>query len=106
MTGRPGAGTLELRKALAASRERVFGALTQPRALMRWWGPAGFTVPDIDVDLSVGGRYRFKMQPPGGAEPFHLVGEYLAIEFPSRLVYTFRWEEPDPDDRETVVNLS
>jgi uncharacterized protein YndB with AHSA1/START domain len=45
------------------------------------------------------------MQPPDG-EPFHLSGEFRAIEAPSRLVYSFRWEEPDPDDRTTVVTLS
>jgi uncharacterized protein YndB with AHSA1/START domain len=45
------------------------------------------------------------MRPPDGA-PFHLSGEFLAIDPPRRLVYTFAWEEPDPDDRTTVVTLS
>jgi uncharacterized protein YndB with AHSA1/START domain len=37
---------------------------------------------------------------------FRLVGEFLEIDPPRRLAYTFRWEEPDPDDQETVVTLS
>jgi uncharacterized protein YndB with AHSA1/START domain len=45
------------------------------------------------------------MTPPDG-EPFHLSGEYLEIDPPWRLVYTFNWEEPTPDDAETVVDLS
>ena len=45
------------------------------------------------------------MAPPDG-EPFHLSGEFLEIDPPWRLVYTFLWEEPTPDDRETVVDLS
>ena len=45
------------------------------------------------------------MQPPEG-ELFHLVGEYVQVRPPSRLAYTFRWEPPDPDDRETVVRLA
>jgi hypothetical protein len=45
------------------------------------------------------------MQPPEG-EAFHLSGRYLEIEPPTRLRYTFVWEEPVPDDRETVVTLS
>jgi uncharacterized protein YndB with AHSA1/START domain len=53
----------------------------------------------------VGGRYRFGMQPPDGAL-FHLVGEFLEVDPPRRLAYSFRWEEPDPDDRETVVKVS
>jgi uncharacterized protein YndB with AHSA1/START domain len=59
----------------------------------------------IDLDLRVGGRYRFAMQPPDG-DLFYLAGEFLEIDSPRRLVYTFYWEEPDPDDRETVVSLS
>jgi uncharacterized protein YndB with AHSA1/START domain len=96
---------LELTRVLPVSRERIFGALTEPADLAKWWGPQGFTTPEIDLDLRVGGRYRFTMQPPDG-EPFHLSGEFLAIEPPNRLVYSFRWEEPDPDDRTTVVTLS
>ena len=45
------------------------------------------------------------MQPPDGAL-FHLAGEFLQIGPPSSLAYTFRWEEPDPDDLETIVRLS
>jgi uncharacterized protein YndB with AHSA1/START domain len=62
-------------------------------------------MPEIDVDLRVGGGYRFTMQPPHG-DRFHLAGEFLEIDPPRRLVYTFRYEEPDPDDRQTVVVLS
>jgi uncharacterized protein YndB with AHSA1/START domain len=45
------------------------------------------------------------MQPPEG-ELFHLVGEYVEVRPPSRLAYTFRWEPPDPDDREAVARIA
>ena len=45
------------------------------------------------------------MQPPDG-EPFHVGGTFSEVEPPERLAYTFAWEEPDPDDVETVVVLS
>ena len=96
---------LELGCLLVAPRERVFNMLTEPAELAKWWGPRGFTIPEIELNLSVGNGYRFAMQPPDG-DLFHLSGEFLEIVPPSRLVYTFRWEEPDPDDRETVVRLS
>jgi uncharacterized protein YndB with AHSA1/START domain len=103
---RPTGGfVLELTRVLAASRERVFGALTQPEDLAAWWGPRMFTTREIEFDLRVGGRYRFTMQPPDG-ESFHLTGEFLEVGRPARLAYTFRWEEPAPTDRETVVTLS
>jgi uncharacterized protein YndB with AHSA1/START domain len=105
MNERAGGLVLELELVLGAPRQRVFRALTEPAELAKWWGPHRFTTPAIELDLRVGGGYRFTMQPPGG-EPFHLSGEFLQIDPPGRLVYTFRWDEPDPDDRETVVTLS
>jgi len=96
---------LELQWVVDSPRERIFSALTDPAELARWWGPHGFTLAEIDLDLRVGGGYRFTMQPPSG-DPFHLGGEFVEIEPPRRLVYTFRYEEPDPDDRQTVVAMS
>jgi uncharacterized protein YndB with AHSA1/START domain len=96
---------LELRWTLGTSPQRIFRALTDPAELPTWWGPSGFTTPEIRIDLRVGGGYRFGMQPPDG-DLFHLVGEFLEIDAPHRLAYTFRWEDPDPDDLETVVRLS
>ena len=89
---------------MTAPRERVFTALTSPADVARWWGPALFTTPEIELDPRVHGRYRFTMQPPDG-DRFHVSGEFLEIDRPSRLAYTFRWDEPTPDDRETVVAI-
>jgi uncharacterized protein YndB with AHSA1/START domain len=73
--------------------------------LAQWWGPQGFSAPSIELDLRVGGRYRIKMQPPHG-EHFFLSGEFRDVDPVAQLTYTFRWEDPDPDDRETVVTFS
>ena len=45
------------------------------------------------------------MQPPDG-DLFYLSGEFREVDPPSRLSYTFRWEDPDPDDQETLATLS
>jgi uncharacterized protein YndB with AHSA1/START domain len=105
MTPRTGSLELRLSRVVAAPPPRVFAALTQPADLARWWGPRGFTTPEIELDLRVGGRYRFTMQPPEG-DRFHLSGEFFELEPPSRLAYTFRWDEPTPDDRETAVTVT
>ena len=97
--------TLRLQRILPGTRESVFRACTQPDQLTQWWGPHGFTMPRIDLDLRVGGRYRFAMQPPDG-QLFHLAGEFRTIDPPALLEYTFRWEPPDPEDRETIVTVS
>ncbi|MBD8868453.1 SRPBCC family protein [Nocardioides donggukensis] len=104
MTSTADQWVLELSRMLDGTRERTFRALTDPVELAQWWGPAGFTTPEVRIDLYVGGGYRFGMQPPEGSL-FHLVGEFLEVEPPSRLAYSFRWEDPDPDDRETVVSI-
>ncbi|MFF9119260.1 SRPBCC domain-containing protein [Streptomyces massasporeus] len=96
---------VRLRRALDGSCPAVFRELTDPRELARWWGPDGFTIPSVESDLRPGGAYRIAMRPPEG-ELFYLVGEFLEVQPPERLAYTFRWEDPDPEDRETVVTLS
>ena len=83
----------------------MFSALIEPYELAKWWGPKGFTAPSIELEPRFGGTYRIAMQPPEG-ELFHLSGEFRDVNAPARLAYTFRWEEPTRDDRETVVTLS
>ncbi|MDQ3871826.1 MAG: SRPBCC domain-containing protein, partial [Chloroflexota bacterium] len=39
-------------------------------------------------------------------DPFHLIGAFRDVDPPARLVYTFAWEPPDPDDVDTLVELS
>jgi uncharacterized protein YndB with AHSA1/START domain len=96
---------LHLERVLPAPRQLVFQMHADPDLLAQWWGPKGFTAPSIELDLRVGGRYQIMMQPPEG-EPFFLIGEFREVDPAARLVYTFRWEPPDPDDRETVVVFS
>jgi uncharacterized protein YndB with AHSA1/START domain len=100
------AGRLHLEKSLAVPRERVFAAFVDAEQLRRWWGPAGFTVPRLEFRAVVeGANYRIAVQPPDG-DVFHIRGTFRAVEPPRRLVFTFIYEEPDPDDRETLVTLT
>jgi uncharacterized protein YndB with AHSA1/START domain len=96
---------LHLQRELPASMAEVFSMNTRPELLAQWWGPEGFSVPAVEMQARVGGSYRITMQPPEG-DAFFLSGEYLAVEDGSRLEYTFRWDPPDPDDRETVAVLT
>ena len=96
---------LHLERVLAAPREHVFRMHAEPELLAQWWGPKGFTAPSVALDVRVGGNYRIAMQPPQG-DRFFLSGEFREVDPPTLLVYTFRWEPPDPDDRETVVAVS
>jgi uncharacterized protein YndB with AHSA1/START domain len=96
---------LELSTMVAAPPARTFELLTDKREISQWWGPHGFTTPEIEMELRPGGSYRFTMQPPEG-EVFHLRGEFTEVSPGQRLAYTFAWEEPDADDVETFVTLT
>jgi uncharacterized protein YndB with AHSA1/START domain len=105
VTGRDARLALEQARVFDAPAQQIFGLLTEPTELVKWWGPHGFATREVHIDLRVGGSLRFTMQGPDG-DPFHLSGEFLQVEFPSELKFTFRWDEPVPDDRETVVELT
>jgi uncharacterized protein YndB with AHSA1/START domain len=96
---------LAIERSLPAPAPVVFAALTEPDQLVRWWGPNGFTVPALELQARVGRSYRIEMKPPAG-DPFHLAGEFREVAPPKRLAYTFAWEDPDPDDTETLVRLA
>jgi uncharacterized protein YndB with AHSA1/START domain len=96
--------TLEMNRALPAASPLVFEVFTDPNELAKWWGPQGFSTPSLQFDPRVGDSYRIEMQPPEG-DAFFLTGEFRVVHPPTRLGYTFRWEDPDPDDVETVVDL-
>lgn len=96
---------LEIERVLPQPRPAVFAAFSDPNELVKWWGPSGFTVPSLQFEARVGERYRIEMQPPDG-DAFHLDGEFREVDPPARLAYTFVWEPPDPDDVETLVQLS
>ena len=96
---------LRLERILGQPPERVFGAFVDAEQLRHWWGPVGFTVVGIDFRPVEGAGYRITMQPPEG-DVFHIRGTFRAVDTPRRLDYTFVYEEPDPDDQETLVTLS
>jgi uncharacterized protein YndB with AHSA1/START domain len=83
----------------------VFRAWTDPGEVRQWFGPGDYSTPQVEIDLRVGGRYRFGMKPPQG-EIFYLSGEFRIIEPPKRLVYTWTWEgEGQPNEMLVTVEF-
>jgi uncharacterized protein YndB with AHSA1/START domain len=79
------------RRFVQAPPHVVFDAWTRPEHLRNWWGPRWLELLVCEVDLRVGGGYRFVQRAPDGAEhSFH--GTYLEIDPPRRLVTTFVYE--------------
>ena len=61
-----------------APRELVWKAWTDPKYVMQWWGPKGFTAPHCEMDFRVGGKFLYCMRAPDGQE-FWNGGEYHEI---------------------------
>jgi uncharacterized protein YndB with AHSA1/START domain len=61
-----------------APRELVWKAWTDPKYVMQWWGPKGFTSPTCKIDFRVGGKFLCSMKSPDGQE-FYNAGEYHEI---------------------------
>ena len=65
-------------RVIDAVRERVFDAYANAEKLVRWWGPAGFTMTVEEIDLRPGGPWRFTIHSPTGENfPNHLIVETI-----------------------------
>jgi uncharacterized protein YndB with AHSA1/START domain len=73
-----------------APREKVYAAMTDPALIPQWWGRHKDTTTVEEMDVKVGGRYRFFCEGPDGAHGFS--GTYRELEPPSRIVQTFEWD--------------
>jgi uncharacterized protein YndB with AHSA1/START domain len=88
-----------------APAEAVFRAYTTPDLVKRWWGFDTATWLVCEIDLRVGGRWRYVIEEADVEVGFH--GEYREIERPTRLVHTEAYEGiPDPDDHAAVNILT
>jgi uncharacterized protein YndB with AHSA1/START domain len=79
--------TVTVTRVLDAPRERVFAAWTDAKALSRWFGPRGFTVPSCEADPRPGGALRFCMRSPDGKD-YWVRGHYTELVRPERLLIT------------------
>jgi uncharacterized protein YndB with AHSA1/START domain len=85
-----------------APRRLVFDALTKPELLQRWcFGPEGWTLPVCDVDLTVGGTFRYVWRKASGTE-MGMGGVFREIVPPERIVHMEVFDE-DWTGGETLV---
>ena len=75
-----------------APRELVFRVWTDPKHLMKWWGPRDFKPIAFEQDFQVGGAYRAGIRAPDGSEHWKS-GVYKEIVPNERIVMTFKWED-------------
>ena len=80
---------LEIRvtRVFDAPRSLIFECHTQPELVRRWLlGPPGWSMPVCEIDLRVGGQYRYVWRSDTDGGEFGFRGEYREIRAPERVV--------------------
>ena len=81
---------VQVRRTIAAPREQVYAAWTEPAQFRKWFKPPGGSISHAELDVRVGGRYRIGLERLGRV--WYMVGEYVEVDPPVRIVSTFGWE--------------
>lgn len=92
-----------IERSFEAPRWLVWDAMTQPRHLLRWWGPSWCPIVRCEVDLRPGGAWRYVCRGEDGSElSWH--GTYVQVEPTERLVSTEVFDGfPEAESRNTVT---
>jgi uncharacterized protein YndB with AHSA1/START domain len=85
---------LVITRVFDAPRELVWKAWTDPKYVMQWWGPRGFTAPACKMDFRVGGKFLFCMRTPDGQEGWN-AGEYHEIVPYEKIVSSMYFSDSD-----------
>jgi len=103
-------GELEIvmTRVLDAPRTMVFDAFTKPELVKRWLlGPDGWTMPVCEIDLRVGGRYKYVWRRESNGKEMTVTGMYKEVAPPERVVSTESFDEPwYPGEAITTLRLA
>ncbi|WP_298938540.1 SRPBCC domain-containing protein [uncultured Ruegeria sp.] len=90
----------------AVNLHQAYRAWTDPANIEQWFGPVGYIAEVLEMEVRVGGRWRFKMSSQSGASSHHK-GRYVSV-VPNEFL-SFTWEsEEDKEltgDKETLVSV-
>jgi len=92
---------LRISRIFDAPRELVWKASTEPERMKMWWGPETFTIPFVNIDFQVGGKYLVCMRSPDNKD-FWSAGSYLEIDPYKKLAMT----DSFADENGNVVSAS
>src|SRR6266852_4394718 len=91
-----------LTRVFDAARSMVWDAFTKPELLKRWFGPRGWSLVVCEVDLKVGGGFRFVLRGPDGGE-MGMRGVYREIKPPERSVHMESFDDFPGEAQVTTV---
>ena len=80
---------VKVTRSFRAPRPLVYRAYTEPALLQRWLlGPPGWSMPVCEMDVRVGGRYRWRWRSDKDDSEFGFAGTFREVTPPSKLVHT------------------
>jgi uncharacterized protein YndB with AHSA1/START domain len=85
----PSEREVEVRRSFRAPKALVFRAYTEPQLVQRWLlGPPGWSMPVCDMDVRVGGKFRWRWRSDHNGNEFGFSGTFREVWPESRLVHT------------------
>ena len=97
--------SLEIKRFINASPDRVYAAWTDPAQLKEWWGPERVRTRNLIADARVGGKYRWDLTNPEG-EDMTVFGEYRELVPGKKILFTWQWDDDDVwDNRTSIVTV-
>jgi uncharacterized protein YndB with AHSA1/START domain len=97
---------LVITRTFDAPRELVFRAWTDPRHARNWWGPKDYPATHLEMDVRPGGAWRGCLTAREDGRELWQHGVFREVVAPSRLVFTFVWEEAGERGLETLVTVT
>lgn len=95
-----------MRRFFKATPAQVYAAWTTPEIARRWWGCHGTETIALQMDLRVGGEWRWDVKSPEG-ETMTVVGRYVELTPGERVAFTWRWlDDPQWDGVESLVTVN
>ena len=84
---------VKVTRSFKAPRTLVFRAYTEPALVRRWMlGPPGWSMPVCEMDVRVGGDYRWRWRSDSDSQEFGFFGTFREVQPPSRLVHTEKYD--------------
>jgi uncharacterized protein YndB with AHSA1/START domain len=98
--------TIRLHRVLRAKPERVYRAFIDPKAMVKWLPPNGFTGEVHHMDARVGGSYKMSFTNFSSGNSHSFGGEFLELVPNERIRHTDKFDDPNmPGEMQTTIVL-
>jgi uncharacterized protein YndB with AHSA1/START domain len=103
---------VQVTRSFKAPRTLVFRAYTEPQLVRRWLlGPPGWSMPVCEMDVRVGGKFRWRWRSDSDEKEFGFTGTFREVQPPSKLVHTEAYDpgtvgEGFPTGEESLITTT